>query len=92
MRQRIVIDAEQLQELLHRGSGELAPLLLDWHPADLAEMLAELDGYQQVAIFRLLPKDRAAEVLGELDPDLQTALVKALGREKAADIGPGFPS
>jgi len=56
------------------------------HPADLAEILAELDHPQRAALFGQLPKQTAAGTLEEADSELQRDLLSSLKAESAADL------
>jgi len=56
------------------------------HPADLAEILAELDSPQRVALFGQLPRQTAAGTLEEADSELQRDLLSSLKAESAADL------
>jgi CBS domain-containing protein len=56
------------------------------HPADLAEILEDLDRRERAVLFRELPTDAAADTLEELDPGLQRELIQVLEPEKAADV------
>ncbi|MGB5218772.1 MAG: CBS domain-containing protein [Smithella sp.] len=56
------------------------------HPADLADILEELDIKQRTAVFQALDVETAAEALEETDPKVQVSLIKDLNSEKASDI------
>src|SRR5579875_2726519 len=74
--------------------GTMTPLRLsisreklkDIHPADLAELLAELDRDERVEVMTALSEDRAADVLEEAEPDLQAAVIRELPSERASEI------
>lgn len=77
------LDIENLTTLVEEGDRQRLRLLLnDQHPADLTEMLQELEPDSRLFCFRLLDLDNASAVLAEMDPDNQRALLKGLG-----DIG-----
>lgn len=85
-----LIDWRQAQ-LLGSGSGPVqlntvAENLSSLHPADLANIVEELDIKQGSTILESLDEAEAAKVLEELEPNLQSVLVKYLGPEKAAKI------
>ncbi len=71
-----------------------APLQLDTaveklsslHPADLANIVEELDVKSGSHLLASLDSMEAAKVLEEVDPGLQTVLVKYLGPERAGKI------
>ncbi len=56
------------------------------HPADLADILEDLDSHGRELIFRTLDPEFAAETLSEIDPDLQPHILKNENPERAADI------
>lgn len=56
------------------------------HPADIAEIVSQLDQYHGGEVLRSLDAEKAAETLGEFAPDLQVAMLEALDNEQAADI------
>ncbi len=56
------------------------------HPADLAQILAQLDQLHGQEVLAELDDQAAAEALGETDETLQVALIKGLDAERAADI------
>ena len=56
------------------------------HPADLADILEELDIKQRSAVFQALDVETAAETLEETDPKIQVSLINELNSEKASDI------
>lgn len=56
------------------------------HPADLADILEELDIRQRTAVFQSLDVETAAETLEETDPKIQVSLINDLNSEKASDI------
>lgn len=67
-------------ELLTRPGREadLSLFLELLHPADVAELLARIDGDKAVAILGLLGHERAAEAISELDHDDQERLFPLL--------------
>ena len=60
--------------------------LSEIHPADLAEILEDLDRRERAVLFRELPVEAAADALEEVQPELQRELLQALEPEKAADV------
>jgi magnesium transporter len=56
------------------------------HPADLADILEDLDRPERARVFRALDIDTAAEVLEESDPKVQVQLIQHLPAEKASDV------
>jgi magnesium transporter len=74
--------------------GTMTPLKLsisrqklkDIHPADLADLLEELDRDERVEVMTALTEERAADVLEEAEPDVQTTVIQELPSERASDI------
>jgi CBS domain-containing protein/sporulation protein YlmC with PRC-barrel domain len=60
--------------------------LASLHPADLAEILEELDRAHREVLFRRLDVETAAEALEEAPTEVATELLEAVPPEKAADI------
>lgn len=53
---------------------------------DLADMLEELSGEEQKALFNVLESEKAAETLAEAEPRAQRQIVSSLDDERAKDI------
>ena len=56
------------------------------HPADLADILEDLDIRQREAVFKALDVETAAETLEETDPKIQVSLINDLNTAEASDI------
>jgi magnesium transporter len=56
------------------------------HPADLADILEDLDIHRRTAVFQALDKETAAETLEETDPKVQVSLIADLNSAQASDI------
>ncbi len=57
------------------------------HPADIAEILTDLDTHDRARMFRSLDPETAADALAEVeDPRIQTQLLETVSQEHAADI------
>ena len=65
---------------------ELRALLSELHPADLAEVLQELEEEDRTAVVQLLAGPTAAEAISELELEEQVDLVTALPPEQAKVI------
>jgi magnesium transporter len=61
-------------------------LLATLHPADLAEIMEELDRDQRTVLLERLDVETAADALEEADPELAAELLEEVSPEKAADI------
>ncbi len=60
--------------------------LASLHPADLAEIMEELDRHQREVLFQRLDVETAADALEETSTEVATELLEAVPPEKAADI------
>jgi CBS domain-containing protein len=60
--------------------------LLHLHPADLADIIEDLSGWERSAIFHALDTETAAEALEEIDPKIQKVLIETISVDKASDI------
>ncbi len=60
--------------------------LKDIHPADLADLLEELDRDERVEMITALGDETAADVLEEAESEVQTAVIQELPSERAADV------
>jgi len=61
-------------------------LLATLHPADLAEIMEDLDRDQRTVLLQRLDVETAAEALEEAPPELASQLLEEVAPEKAADI------
>ncbi|MBA2271226.1 MAG: magnesium transporter, partial [Chthoniobacterales bacterium] len=61
-----------------RNFGALRELFLDWPPADVAEVILDVEENDRVIIFRVLPSDLAADVFEYLDVDAQQELLRGM--------------
>lgn len=60
--------------------------LANLHPADLADILEDLDRPTQMAVFTSLDDEQAADVLEEMETEAQVTMIEGLSVEKAADL------
>jgi magnesium transporter len=56
------------------------------HPADLADIIEELDIHKSSEVFQSLDVETAAETLEETDPKIQVRLIENLNTAQASDI------
>jgi magnesium transporter len=56
------------------------------HPADLADIVEELDSGQRVTIFEGLDTEHASDTLEEIDPAVQRDIVFSLRKERVAQL------
>ncbi|HYA24858.1 MAG TPA: CBS domain-containing protein [Terriglobales bacterium] len=60
--------------------------LADIHPADLADIVEELDSAQRVTVLEGLDTERASDTLEEVDPAVQRDIVFSLRKERVAQL------
>lgn len=56
------------------------------HPADLADILEDLDERSRNQIFESLDEDLAADTLEEIDPEYKGSIIKELSETRAAEV------
>ena len=66
--------------------GKLKELFASSEPADIADVLSELEKNQYVTLYRLLPKDLAAEVFVEMDADAQKNLIDSFSDSEITEM------
>ncbi|HLK10013.1 MAG TPA: CBS domain-containing protein [Candidatus Binatia bacterium] len=87
-----LISWRYVQPLALSGSGDALRLslprgeLAELHPAELADVLSDLDGRERESVFRALATDAAAEALTEVEPKIREQLIGSVPPEHAADI------
>ena len=62
------------------------------HPADLADILEDLDSSSRQKIFEFIDEDLAADALEELDPEYKGEIIKDISEAKAAELLENMPS
>lgn len=62
------------------------------HPADLADILEDLDAGSRKQIFESLDEDLAADTLEEIEPEYKGSIIKELSESKAAELLENMPS
>lgn len=75
--------AELFQE---KKYGKIKELFAASEPADIAEVLSELEKAQYVKLYRLLPKEKAAEVFVEMDADAQKNLIDSFSDNEITEM------
>jgi magnesium transporter len=76
----------QIEELIYNKNNEqLEVLLNDFHHADIAEILEELDFDEATYIFKLLDSEKTAEVLLEIDENLRDKILSKLSPKEIAE-------
>ncbi|MGL5380658.1 magnesium transporter MgtE N-terminal domain-containing protein [Clostridium sp.] len=62
------------------------------HPADLADILEDLDASSRKQIFESLDEDLAADTLEEIEPEYKGSIIKELSESKAAELLENMPT
>jgi magnesium transporter len=75
-----------IREALHAHAAELSEALADFHPADLAEVIADLDEEETLALVHAVPLDVVPDLFDYLDPTRRARLLGELPLETAAQI------
>lgn len=84
--------AARVVELLEAGRPEqVRGFLRRFHPADVAEVLAELDSERLAQAFAVMRPHRAADVLDELDEETYADILDALGDRELTTILNALP-
>ena len=65
---------------------EYRVLFTAMEPADIAELLGEIDEQRLPILFRILPKELAAETFVEMDSDEQELLINAFSERELHDV------
>jgi magnesium transporter len=73
----------EIQDLIEeRNLRDLREVLQDWEVPEIADLIEELPSPDDVAVYRVLPRDQATDVFEYLEFDKQQGLIEALSREK----------
>lgn len=62
------------------------------HPADIADILEELDHKDRKSIFESLNDDLAADILEEIEPEVQESIIRELSDTKTAELFENIPN
>jgi len=77
---------EQVEHLIEqKDDKELQPLLKEFHYADIAEILDELDLEDAVYVIKLLDSETTSDILMELDEDIREKVLKNLSSKEIAE-------
>lgn len=75
----------QIEELIDAGNKEqVSGLLKDLHPADVAEILEELDNERAQFVFLLLDNEKGSDVLAEIDEEERNRFLASFPPEMIA--------
>ncbi len=75
-----------LELLAQKDYKHLRDLSEELQPADLAELLEDMEQKQRLLVFRLLQKEVAAEAFAYMEPDARGELVEALSDAKLTEV------
>lgn len=76
---------DQVQQLIvSQNDAEARAFFDEYHFADIAEILEELDFKQSVYIIKLLDSEKTSDILAELDEDLREKILKQLSAKEIA--------
>lgn len=62
------------------------------HPADLADILEEMDSKYRKLIFESLDENLAADTLEEIEPEIQADLLQTLSEDKTVEVLDNMPN
>ena len=73
----------EIEELIKsKNYYELKKVIINWEPADIAELLEDLKKEEAISILLMLPKELQTEVFSEFDTDTQEKIIKSLKDEE----------
>ncbi len=79
--------AEVITEYLNaRKFGDIRDLFMSMEPADIAQLLGEIDDSRLPILFRILPKELAADTFVEMDSDEQELLINAFNERELKEV------
>jgi magnesium transporter len=73
----------EIEELIREKNWDvLRETFCDFHPSDIAEIITDVPESDDVALFRILPRERAGEVFSHLPYHHQEVLVRSLSNDQ----------
>ena len=76
-----------IRELIEKkNQGALLNLLIDLHPADIADLLTDLKKDERKYLFPLLPTIKASAVLTEVDPPIVDQILEDVSEQKLSTL------
>ncbi len=77
---------ENIRQAVRQGDEYfIESILVDLHPADIAEIFEALDGHDAKFVFDLLEEEFAAEVITELEEEVRERLLKSMSSKEIAE-------
>ena len=83
-RKEIVENIRYLLEV--KDVPKLRNIIIDTHPADLADIIRDMDDHEQGEIFRYLEPEKASEVFLEFDDVTREQLLKEIDTSRLSEI------
>lgn len=77
---------EIIDNIENKKFSSLKPLLAEMEPADIADIMNDIDKQNVVVLFRLLPKDLASEVFVDMNVDRQKMLINSFTDAEVSNI------
>jgi len=77
---------EYIEKLIEEKNYSLLKESIKGHPADIADLMDELEPLKRILIFRLLQKDDAVEIFEHLDIESQSELLGRFHDERTVSI------
>jgi len=78
---------KSIKVMLKRGdTAQLKELFLKLHPADIAEIVGEIQIDNHKHLFKLMDYEKAADVLDELEPEVQIDIINSLPESDKVQI------
>ncbi|MBZ4666492.1 CBS domain-containing protein [Mahella sp.] len=62
------------------------------HPADIADIIEDLDSHYRSAVFHALDEQTLADTLEEIEPDVQVNIIENMSEEEASNILENMPA
>lgn len=77
---------DEIRESIHIGSeSQIERLLKDVHPADIADILDQVNLEEARFIYKTLEDDRASDTLMELEDEVRNRFIKSLSNKEIAE-------
>lgn len=81
-----ILQPEIVDLIQNRKFSIIKEILLEWSPADIADLIESLPVREQAILFRILSTDLATETFEHIEHDVQLGLLKAMGNEEVRVI------
>ena len=81
-----LLKPEILELIEFRQWTDLRDVLTSWEPAEIADLMLDVEQADRVLLFRSLPRDLSAEVFAYLESDQQDELLHELTNQETREI------